>query len=275
MLSDLSPSLAGRRPRCSRTSPTGFTLIELLVVIAIIAILAALLLPALSAAKEKAKRARCLANLRQLAIGANVYAMDNQDVLLKARDIPGSSPVAFVQVCLNPPEQIAAATMGLVVRSNVPSVWTCPGRPAFPIYEPDYPQWDIGYQYFGGVTNWINPAIPQGTPGYSPVKLSQSKPTWALAADCTCKIDGNWGGLSGASREDIVYSNTPQHRTAPNGPPQGGNEVFTDGSARWIKFQTMYYLTTWNTGGDRIYYFYQEDLPTPIMNVIGQLKAKP
>ena len=66
-----------RRPhRC------GFTLIELLVVIAIIGILAALLLPSISAAKNKARQATCLNNLKQINLATRMYADDNHNAIV-------------------------------------------------------------------------------------------------------------------------------------------------------------------------------------------------
>ena len=55
----------------------GFTLIELLVVIAIIAILAAILFPVFARARENARRASCMSNMKQLALAFTMYADDN------------------------------------------------------------------------------------------------------------------------------------------------------------------------------------------------------
>ena len=71
---------------------TGFTLIELLVVIAIIAILAALLLPAISAAKTKARQTSCLNNLKQLDLSWILYYTENEDKLVRNSAVVSASP---------------------------------------------------------------------------------------------------------------------------------------------------------------------------------------
>ncbi len=74
-----------------RMSRVGFTLIELLVVIAIIAILAAMLLPALSAAKDKAKSGTCINNLKQFATAFKLYTADYNNQMMQYADVPGAT----------------------------------------------------------------------------------------------------------------------------------------------------------------------------------------
>jgi len=62
-----------------------FTLVELLVVIAVIGILAALLLPVLSRAKEQARAARCLSDLRQVGVAFELFLQDNNNTLMQRR----------------------------------------------------------------------------------------------------------------------------------------------------------------------------------------------
>jgi prepilin-type N-terminal cleavage/methylation domain-containing protein/prepilin-type processing-associated H-X9-DG protein len=67
-----------------RHRPKGFTLIELLVVIAIIAILAAILFPVFAQAREKARQASCISNLKQIELAWQMYLQDYDERTLPA-----------------------------------------------------------------------------------------------------------------------------------------------------------------------------------------------
>lgn len=111
------------RPKtCQRP---GFTLIELLVVIAIIAILAAILFPAFARARENARAASCLSNMKQMGLAIEMYKQDYDGWYpFGARKDPGVT-TDWYHAFLDP-----------YIKSN--QVIHCPSQPD---------DWTIGYSY--------------------------------------------------------------------------------------------------------------------------------
>lgn len=209
-----------------------FTLIELLVVVTIISVLIALLLPALSRARESAKRVVCASQLRSHGTVFNMYANSNNGWFPGADlyyhpSVPNYAwPFILGVKYLNPFETLNGVTR---------TMYYCPSATDRYIRNADenwiFPDTNfrrVGYSFFCNIK-------PTSAPSeIIPTKVDRSEPDWVLGADV---ID--------LSDIDILIS----HRDG-TGKPAGGNILHVDNSVKWknwADYNMKRYLTPTNT----------------------------
>ncbi|MCS7224145.1 MAG: DUF1559 domain-containing protein [Armatimonadetes bacterium] len=234
----------------------GFTLVELLVVIGIIAILASILFPVFSRAREKARQAACLSNLRQQGMAVSLYVQDYE----------AYPPFSFVTHGLPYRwyDQIisyAARTDGLFVCPTAPRKWTFGQAGRNGVY-------GYNYQYLGNsrATCWNVPVSESqiSSPSHT-IAIADSKGTGDRPCDNDEVTDPDF------FNPDCLYNHgysidppfLPPCRNGPGpnlpsnagrwSPPHprhsdGANFAFCDGHSKWMRLEPILTDNRWWNG---------------------------
>ena len=218
-------------PRIECGHRLSFTLIELLVVIAIIAILAAMLMPALERAREQARRARCMNQLKSMTQATIMFALDNDEYLpsrggrWRQNWNPGGNDEMTEMPNLN---ELWSDQLGYL---STHELKLCPSKTeprgadnrflANELWKGSYSSYDAA-----GLSGQFDDG--DGKPfGSYLVDLSRHDSDTALLVDAVVH-PGQEGSTSYSWLQQTNHYNYEQ------GQPEGGNSSFSDGRVEWI-----------------------------------------
>jgi len=221
--------------RCAHRLQRAFTLIELLVVIAIIAILAALLLPALTSAKEKARRVACVNNIRQAILSVHMYGMDSREFVPTGRDNNG----AWHSIRIS-----SVSYSNLIAYTGNVKIMDCPNFTfgTQPRYDG---RWGylVGYNYLGDANSasWSRASTLYW---HSPRKTTESGTNYIIAdanhwGDVLLMAPHAKGGPFQVGGATFTRARSGLLSDSMKAGAAGGNVGFLDGSARWINVHQM------------------------------------
>jgi prepilin-type N-terminal cleavage/methylation domain-containing protein/prepilin-type processing-associated H-X9-DG protein len=204
----------------------GFTLIELLVVIAIIAILAAILFPVFSRAREKARQASCLSNLKQIGQAAHQYAQDYDEKWPPVRRGGYGSPAFNWQQILIP-------------YTKNDQIFRCPSNDFIIAYTYNH---SFGHATY--VTGWAGVTMTHvKLPAQSPMFADANGHTDPRQAVVVLLPSGTGGTNTHLGRilqnPDFPpagsWADHPGGRVRAFIHTDGANYTFADGHAKWLK----------------------------------------